>query len=94
MAYRHFQCDLPCVQKTGVTHRFSRRGIYFKPEGKTTEKAIVSVKGGDNVNVSMIWDLAHVVAREKARIGVFITLAESTRPMMTEAIKEGYYETL
>ena len=68
--------------------------IYFKPEGKTTEKAIVSVKGGDNVNVSMIWDLAHVVAREKARIGVFITLAESTRPMMTEAIKEGYYETL
>jgi hypothetical protein len=26
VAYRHFQCDLPCVQKTGVTHRFSRRG--------------------------------------------------------------------
>ena len=24
--------------------------IYFKPEGKTTEKAIVSVKGGENVN--------------------------------------------
>jgi hypothetical protein len=31
--------------------------IYFKPEGKTTEKAIVSVKGGDNVNVSMVRDL-------------------------------------
>jgi site-specific DNA-methyltransferase (adenine-specific) len=37
----------------------SRRGIYFKPEGKTTEKAIVSVKGGDNVNVSMIWEGAY-----------------------------------
>jgi site-specific DNA-methyltransferase (adenine-specific) len=68
--------------------------IYFKPEGKTTEKAIVSVKGGDNVNVAMVRDLAHVVDREKARIGVFITLAESTGPMRTEAIKAGFYETL
>lgn len=68
--------------------------IYFKPEGKTTEKAIVSVKGGDNVNVSMVRDLAHVVDREKAKIGVFITLADSTGPMRTEAVKAGYYETL
>jgi site-specific DNA-methyltransferase (adenine-specific) len=68
--------------------------IYFKPEGKTTEKAIVSVKGGDNVNVAMVRDLAHVVDREKARIGVFITLAESTGPMRTEAVKAGYYQTI
>jgi DNA modification methylase len=68
--------------------------IYFKPEGKTTEKAIVSVKGGDNVSVPMIRDLAHVVDREKAKIGVFITLAEPTGPMRTEAVKAGYYETL
>jgi site-specific DNA-methyltransferase (adenine-specific) len=68
--------------------------IYFKPDGKTTEKAIVSVKGGDNVSVTMIRDLAHVVEREKARIGVFITLADSTGPMRTEAVKEGMYETL
>jgi adenine specific DNA methylase Mod len=68
--------------------------IYFKPEGKTTEKAIVSVKGGDNVNVAMVRDLAHVVDREKAKIGVFITLADSTGPMRTEAVKTGYYETL
>ena len=68
--------------------------IYFKPEGKVTEKAIVSVKGGDNVNVSMIRDMAHVVDRENAKIGVFITLADSTGPMRTEAVKAGYYETL
>jgi site-specific DNA-methyltransferase (adenine-specific) len=68
--------------------------IYFKPEGKTTEKAIVSVKGGDNVNVAMVRDLAHVVAREKAKIGVFITLADSTGPMRTEAVKAGFYETI
>jgi site-specific DNA-methyltransferase (adenine-specific) len=68
--------------------------IYFKPEGRITEKAIVSVKGGENVNVAMVRDLAHVVDRENARIGVFITLADSTGPMRTEAVKAGYYETL
>jgi Restriction endonuclease len=67
--------------------------IYFKPEGKTTEKAIVSVKGVDNVGVTMVRDLGHVVDREKAKIGVFITLAEPTGPMKTEAVKAGYYET-
>jgi site-specific DNA-methyltransferase (adenine-specific) len=67
--------------------------IYFKPDGKTTEKAIVSVKGGGTVSVPMIRDLGHVVDREKAKIGVFITLAEATKPMLTEAIKAGYYQT-
>jgi site-specific DNA-methyltransferase (adenine-specific) len=65
--------------------------IYFKPDGKTTEKAIVSVKGGGNVNVSMIRDLGHVVDREKAKIGLFITLTEPTGPMKTEAVKAGFY---
>jgi site-specific DNA-methyltransferase (adenine-specific) len=67
--------------------------IYFKPEGKTTEKVIVSVKGGDNVSVIMVRDLAHVVDREKAKIGLFITLAEPTKPMQTEAVKVGFFET-
>ena len=67
--------------------------IYFKPDGKTTEKAIVSVKGGGNVGVPMIRDMGHVVDREKAKIGVFITLAEPTKPMQVEAVKAGYYET-
>ena len=67
--------------------------IYFKPDGKTTEKAIVSVKGGHNVNVSMIRDLGHVVDREQAKVGVFITLAEPTGAMKVEAVKAGYYET-
>ena len=67
--------------------------IYFKPDGRTTEKAIISVKGGDSVSVPMIRDLAHVVDREKAKIGLFITLAEPTKPMQTEAVKTGYFET-
>lgn len=44
--------------------------------------------------MAMVRDLAHVVKREKAQIGVFITLAEPTKPMLTEAVKEGFYESL
>ena len=65
--------------------------IYFKPDGKHTEKAIVSVKGGANVSAPMIRDLAHVVDREQAKVGVFLTLACPTRPMQTEATKAGWY---
>ncbi len=65
--------------------------IFFQDEAKGHKKIVVSVKGGDNVNVAMVRDLAHVVQREKADIGLFVTLATPTRPMMTEAIKEGFY---
>ena len=67
--------------------------IYFKTGKNITEKAIVSVKGGGNVNVAMVRDLAHVVDREQAKIGVFITLTEPTKPMQVEAVKAGFYET-
>ncbi len=63
------------------------------PRVSNYEKAIVSVKGGTNVGVAMIRELAHVVEREDAKIGVFITLAPPTGPMTTEAVKAGFYET-
>jgi site-specific DNA-methyltransferase (adenine-specific) len=34
------------------------------------------------------------VDREKGKIGVFVTLADSTGPMRTEAVKAGFYETI
>jgi hypothetical protein len=66
--------------------------IYFKPDGKRTEKALVSVKGGNNVSVNMIRDLHSAMEREKAPIGVFITAALPTRPMETEAAAVGRFE--
>lgn len=67
--------------------------IYFNDDGKMPKKIVVSVKGGDNVNVAMVRDLAHVVEREKAEIGLFVTLADATRPMREEAVKTGFYES-
>jgi len=67
--------------------------IYFKPDGKTTERAIVSVKGGASVGVAMIRELAQVVDREKAKIGLLLSLAEPTQPMRAEAAAAGHYTT-
>jgi site-specific DNA-methyltransferase (adenine-specific) len=67
--------------------------LYFKPDGKTTEKAVVSVKGGANVGVSMVRDLIATVEREGAKIGVFLTLEEPTTRMRTEATAAGFYES-
>ncbi len=41
----------------------------------------------------MLRDLCHVVDREEAEIGLFVTLTEPTVPMQTEAIKAGYYDS-
>src|SRR5690348_6468617 len=65
--------------------------IFFQDDKNAAKKIVVSVKGGEHVGVPMIRDLAHVVAREKAEIGLFVTLAEPSKPMEVEAVKEGFY---
>jgi len=65
--------------------------IYFRSDAKTTERAVVSVKGGDNVGVPMVRDLKGVLDREKAPIGVFLTLTAPTKPMEKEAASAGFY---
>ena len=67
--------------------------IWFQPDGRNHEKAVVSVKGGENVDVKMIRDLIATVDREKAKVGVFVTLTEPTRNMKTEAAAAGFYES-
>jgi site-specific DNA-methyltransferase (adenine-specific) len=67
--------------------------IFFQDELNSAKKIIVSVKGGEGVSVSQIRDLKGTVDREKAAIGIFVTLAEPTRPMLTEAVSAGYYES-
>jgi DNA modification methylase len=68
--------------------------IYFQDEPKAHKKIVVSVKGGDNVSVAMVRDLVGVLEREKAEIGLFVTLAPPTRPMRAEAAKAGFYPSL
>ena len=55
-------------------------------------KAIVQVKGG-GVQRNQIATLKGDVMREKADAGIFITLEKPTKPMISEAIDAGGFET-
>jgi DNA modification methylase len=63
---------------------------FFDDKSGKPKKIIVQVKSG-NVQVNQIRDLMGVVKREKAVIGVFITLNSPTKPMEIEAVREGFY---
>lgn len=65
--------------------------IFFADEPKKFKKIVLSVKGGAHVGVDMVRDLAHVVEREQAEIGLFVTLTPPTQPMRMEAVKFGFY---
>ena len=67
--------------------------LYYMDEKDKIKKAIISVKGGKNINVSMVRDLGHVIDREKSDIGVFILLEKPTRPMIEEAAMKGFYHS-
>ena len=67
--------------------------IFFQDDEKGAKKIIVSVKGGEHVSVTMVKDLIATVEREKAAIGLFITLTEPTKPMSTEAVTAGFYQS-
>jgi Restriction endonuclease len=66
--------------------------LFFRSDKDKTEKALVSVKGGENVGVGMVRDLIAVVEREKAGVGVLISLALPTRAMEREAAAAGLFE--
>lgn len=60
------------------------------PFGKT-HVALVSVKGGKDRQRNHIDQLRAVIAREKADIGIFLTLHEPTAPMRAEAAGAGQF---
>jgi site-specific DNA-methyltransferase (adenine-specific) len=57
-----------------------------------TGRAIVSVKAGENVGVAMINALHGVIERERAQMGVLLTLTPPTKPMMRDAAAAGQHE--
>ncbi len=67
--------------------------LYYMDEKDKLKKAIVSIKGGANVSVTQIRDLAAGIAREKGDIGIFLTLEPPTKPMTMEAAVAGFYHS-
>ena len=85
------------AQPQSEQRRGADRGIdgllYFIDGPKrSTQKIVVQVKGG-HVTVSQVRDLMAVVDREKAAMGLFISLDQPTGPMRTEANGGGLFHS-
>jgi site-specific DNA-methyltransferase (adenine-specific) len=80
------------VGKRGADSGIDGAMVFVDDNSGKAKRVIVSVKSG-GVNVSQIRDLAHVVDREKAAIGVFLTLEPPTKPMIQEAVGAGFYHS-
>jgi DNA modification methylase len=93
--FQYWACSLVRAQPTQDRKKGADNGIdgiiYFQDDLSGAKKIVVSVKSGDNVSVQMIRDLRGVLEREKAAIGLFVTLAEPTKPMREEATRARYY---
>jgi site-specific DNA-methyltransferase (adenine-specific) len=82
----------PEEQKKGADHGIDGK-ILFRDDPKSTkpEQVIIQVKGG-RTSVKDVRDLRGVLDREKAAIGILISLQPPTSPMETEAASVGFYE--
>jgi len=78
--------------KKGADHGIDGQ-ILFRddPKADKPEQIIIQVKGG-KTGVKDVRDLRGVIDREKAAIGILISLQDPTGPMETEAASVGYYE--
>ena len=64
--------------------------VYFQDLEGDLQFAVVQVKGG-HLNPSMIRDFAHVIDREKAAMGYFISLETPTKGMRNAAEEIGFF---
>jgi site-specific DNA-methyltransferase (adenine-specific) len=82
----------PVEQKKGADHGIDGK-ILFRddPKAAKPEQIIIQVKGG-KTGVKDVRDLRGVLDREKAAIGILISLQPPTGPMETEAASAGFYE--
>ncbi|OIP89720.1 MAG: site-specific DNA-methyltransferase [Syntrophobacterales bacterium CG_4_8_14_3_um_filter_58_8] len=82
----------PVEQKKGADKGIDGRIIFQGEKSGSFESVILSVKAG-HTNVVHVRDLKGVLEREKAVIGVLISMQEATSPMKTEAVTAGFYES-
>jgi site-specific DNA-methyltransferase (adenine-specific) len=80
----------PYKSKGGSDHGIDGFMYFIDTDGKN-QKIVISVKSGKIVP-SFVRDLAGVVSREKAAIGLLLTLAEPTKNLTSEAASLGLFK--
>ena len=78
--------------KRGADRGVDGRITFFDEKGGRGKKIIISVKAG-KTGSPHVRDLIGTVNREKAAVGVLISMQEPTQPMKTEAADAGFYSS-
>ena len=82
----------PVEQKKGADKGIDGRIVFQGDKKGSFESIILSVKAG-KTGSAHVRDLKGVLEREKAAIGVLISMQEPTSAMKTEAVTAGFYES-
>ena len=82
----------PVEEKKGADKGIDGKIIFQGDAPGIFEAVILSVKAG-HVMANHVRDLRGVVEREKAAIGVLISMEDPTKPMETEAVTAGFFES-
>jgi DNA modification methylase len=82
----------PVEGKKGADKGIDGKIVFQGDSAMKFESVIISVKAG-STGVAHVRDLRGVVEREKAAIGVLITMQDHTGPMHDEAVTAGLYES-
>ncbi|MDR3154500.1 MAG: restriction endonuclease [Deltaproteobacteria bacterium] len=97
LQFQYWACSLLLARPVDRPKKGGDQGVdgvmFFNDEGPKAplKKIVISVKSGGNLNPGMVRDLAGTVRREKAVMGIFLTLAEPTKGMLQEATASGEY---
>jgi len=82
----------PVEGKKGADKGIDGKVVFQADVAGKFESVILSVKAG-HVTPNHVRDLRGVVDREKAAIGVLISMEDPTGPMQTEAVTAGFHES-
>ena len=82
----------PVEQKKGADKGIDGRIVFQGDKPGSFESVILSVKAG-KAGSAHVRNLKGVLEREKAAIGVLISMQEPTAAMKTEALTAGFYES-
>ena len=78
-------------RKKGADSGIDGKLFFREKENGPVKLMVIQVKSGA-LKLSEVRDFAHVIEREKAQVGVLLTLAEPTREMKIEAGGLGFYK--
>lgn len=82
---------VPEERKKGADSGIDGKLFFREKENGPIKTLVIQVKSG-TLKLSEVRDFGRVIEREKAQIGVLLTLDEPTREMHTEDASMGYYK--